>query len=117
MQESVGRAVCARSGVRHCHYGRAGGANCDNRQGFRCLRELELPERRQGHRHPGVERGLWKTNWDKGDAVITPKVHLGQSNTLNANLYCSATRTRRGMYVYATNRTFTPTANNQTFWL
>ncbi|MEV0283452.1 MULTISPECIES: hypothetical protein [unclassified Kribbella] len=61
--------------------------------------------------------GLWKTNWDRGDAVITPKVHLGQSNTINANLYCSATRARRGVYVYATNRTFTPTANDQTFWL
>ncbi|WP_163512235.1 hypothetical protein [Fodinicola acaciae] len=60
--------------------------------------------------------GLWSTNWDWGDNIIYPRVYFNQQNTLNANLYCS-TGWFSGYYIYSLNRRFTPTANNQTFWV
>ena len=57
---------------------------------------------------------LWSTNWDWGDGVIYPKVYMSQNTTINANLYCAGANGRPGMYVYAINRTFPATGDNQT---
>lgn len=50
---------------------------------------------------------------DAGDNILYPKVILGQRNTLNGWGWCNG---RVPMYFNIVDFSFTPTANNQTFW-
>ncbi len=65
----------------------------------------------------GAVDNAW-SGGDWGDNVVYPRVRIGATNTFNARAYCDRPwwDPRGDYWVNVVWKTFTPTANRQTFW-